>query len=235
MNRILGLVALFSFFVLTPLYASDWVTASEHVEPSMVRITFPCMVEEGGTHTCAGFVIGDRFVLTAYHCVLEPIGDERVAPPAIFLDGVKASILQAWPEEDLVVLAYEGSKPPLDYRRKGIRKGLPVAALGFAYGLPTSTLLTGMIASPAADWGQGGTWLTIDRPLVKGMSGGPIFDEDGRVMGISQQTDPLTGFSRELSTILKRTKKYWNRFANPAATERQPVGMPSLLLQAPTE
>lgn len=228
--RLAALILVLIVSVVSCLSAHDWSSVAAQVEESLVRVTFPCMAEKGD-HVCAGFVIGDRYVLTDYHCIIETLDGEKVNPPKLYLDGFLVDVLQAFPDDDLVVLNYEGIKPPLDYRRKPIRKGAPVAALGFAYGLGTSTLLTGVIAAPAADWGKEGRWVTVDRPLVGGMSGGPIFDEEGKVVAISQMTDDLTGTSRELSVILKRTKKYWNRFSNPGVTPLQPAGMPLQLIQ----
>jgi S1-C subfamily serine protease len=206
--------AVLSLFLLSPISAQDWSLVTERVEASLVRVTHQGTLQKG-QHICAGFVVNELRgnVLTAYHCLLDTNQDTKESKlnPYFQVDGMPSYVVSEFPDDDIVIVALPLlGKPSLDYRRKPLRKGLPVAALGFAYGLPTSTLLTGMIASPEADWGKEGVWLTVDRHSIGGMSGGPMFDEEGRVVGVMQKTDDWTYISRPLSIVLKLTKKFWD-------------------------
>lgn len=209
--RVFLVLALLSLLVLvSSLSAHDWSQVTARVERSLVRITHT-VADQKGAYVCAGFVINrvKGYVLTAYHCLLAEEGGK--ANPYFQVDGLPSYIIQEWPDDDFVVVnLLPAGKPSLDYRRKPIRKGLPVAALGHAYGLETSTLLVGAVASPEASWGENGLWLTVDRHSIGGMSGGPVFDEEGRVVGVTQQTDDRTYISRPLSVILELSKRYWD-------------------------
>lgn len=215
--RTVGALLLASLLTL-PASAHDWTLVTERVERSLVRVTHTGVLQPGG-HVCAGFVI-DAFrghVLTAYHCLKDikkgENGEELEVRinPYFQVDGIPSYVVKEWPDYDYVIVALPIlGKPSLDYRSKPVRKGLAVASLGFAYGLPTSTLLAGVVAAPEADWGPHGRLLTIDRHSIGGMSGGPMFDEEGRVVGVTQQTDDMTYITRPLATLLKLTKKYWD-------------------------
>lgn len=209
---------LLAAFLSLPASAHDWTVVTERVERSLVRVTHTGVLSKG-QRTCAGFVIDDvrGHVLTAYHCLKDIKLDEKGEVletrinPYFQVDGLPSYVVKEWPDYDYVIIALPIlGKPSLDYRTKPVRKGLPVAALGFAYGLPTSTLLAGVVAAPEADWGPHERLLTMDRHSIGGMSGGPMFDEEGRVVGVTQQTDDLTYVSRPLATLLKLTKKYWD-------------------------
>jgi S1-C subfamily serine protease len=203
--------------MFTGLSAHDWSMVTERVEQSLVRITHR-PASSKGQHVCAGFVIHELkgYVLTAEHCHRYTTQDENGEKverinPYIQVDGTPSYVVRAWPDADLMVVALTpATKPSLDYRRKPIRKGLPVAALGHAYALMTSTLLVGVVAVPEANWDKDGLWLTVDRHSIGGMSGGPLFDEEGRVLGIMQMTDDRTYTSRPLAQILALSKKFWD-------------------------
>lgn len=213
MRRVLASLLLV-LLLLLPIYAHDWTAATARVERSLVRVTHPH--DAGGEYVCTGFSINKRHsnILTAYHCIQMDLNDPD-SPEAehVYVDGQLAYVLAKWPDYDLVILSGTWRKPSLDYRQEPVRKGLPVAALGFAYGRVTDMLLTGVIAAPSADWGipgPEGNWQTVDRPFIGGMSGGPIFDEFGDVVGVVQQADDWTGISRPLSEIVQLTKRYWD-------------------------
>jgi len=218
--RRLAAILLLSILAILPLFAHDWSDVTARVERSLVAVTHKD--NAGGKHVCGGFVIhaAKDYILTARHCIQNApeqkegeaeIPEKDWPETVVFdVDGVPSRVIARWPITDLVIVEGGRAKPSLDYRRKPLRKGLPVAVVGFGYGLGTSLLLTGTIAAPGAFWSQGEIWLTLDFRSIGGMSGGPIFDVDGNVLGVMQRTDDVTSISRPFSTIIAQTGKFWD-------------------------
>jgi S1-C subfamily serine protease len=173
-----GVVTIFSYFGATPGAAS---------------------VEEG-----SGFVVdrtGD--ILTAAHVIVSIEGARAVPAPARsvyveFGDGerVPAQIVGFDPYDDVGVLRV----PPKAHRlvpvplgvSGGVAVGQPVAAIGSPFGTQTS-LSVGVVSgtgrtipslTPAYSLFDA---IQTDAPINEGSSGGPLFDRQGRVIGINAQ------------------------------------------------
>lgn len=208
MFRIILCSFLMNVYLLLNVQAYDWSTTLARVEESIVRVNADFIDDDGdeAMKTCTGFIINQRenYVLTAHHCLGEQV---RV-------DGMMSYIVKDSDRLDLTILVNLASpgRPALKPSSKQLRRGLPVAALGYGHAQASLTSKTGAIMAPAFTWhGFPGVYFLVDFGLVSGMSGGPMVDAEGRVVSINQQTDPdtMTGLGRPLSVLREFAKGYW--------------------------
>lgn len=141
------------------------------VERSTVLVTYP---ETGAV--CTGFVVdaAQGWALTAQHCVVDEMGD-------LVVDGDVSKVLKEDGVFALVAVKVE-NRPPLEIRKDAPKPGAAVVSFGFGYGwmqvMPryVSSLHLGDVF--------------LDGTISPGMSGGPVVDYAGRVVGLNQATDP---------------------------------------------
>lgn len=184
------------------------------MQESVVRLT-SSPNEEGSFNTCASFAIHQRdgYFLTAAHC-LEP--ELWLHRPFHAVDVRKlATVVWADSVLDVAVLQADLHVPALRPRAKDYARGLEVGALGFAWGQGLY-FAAGAVANVHvyASWdNNGGRWkgefLTVDGTVNGGMSGGPWFDRNGRVVGIVQRGNQSTTFGRSINTLFSATQAYW--------------------------
>lgn len=184
------------------------------VEPSVVRLV-GFHGEDESVSTCAAFSIHQAtgYLLTAAHCLAPELSIH--AP-----NGGKYVASVVWGSEalDLLVLQSGWHGKALRPRAPDMVRGLEAGALGHAYGLSTRYFAAGFVAYLGAlpEWEENGMnwrdgWLLISAPFIVGMSGGPIFDREGRVMGMVQRTSDRTGFGRPISVVWGATQAYWEK------------------------
>jgi len=164
-----------------------------------VKVVDPQKPIEGGQGT--GFIISSNgHVMTCAHV----LGDDQTA--TLWISGIRyeADVLSKDKAKDLAVLKLRTTNVPgllpLSFHRGGRYSiGADVSTIGF----PLSTLLgsnarftKGSISSTSGmkdDPGQ----LQISAAVQPGNSGGPLFDQDGVVLGIIQETlSPLATLER---------------------------------------
>lgn len=135
----------------------------------------------------SGFIISpDGYIVTNNHVV-----DGADEVKVILTDGshYKASVKGRDPKTDLAVLKINADKP-LPYVEFGdssqTRVGDWVLAVGNPYGLGGS-VTAGIISARGRDIHSGpfDDYLQIDAPINRGNSGGPLFDANGRVIGVN--------------------------------------------------
>ena len=135
----------------------------------------------------SGFIVSaDGWVVTNHHVVQ---GSSEVT--VTLQDGSRhsAKVRGADAKTDLAVLELDVDEP-LPFARlgdsDGVRTGDWVIAIGNPFGLG-GTATTGIVSARGRDINAGpyDDFLQIDAPINRGNSGGPLFDLEGRVVGIN--------------------------------------------------
>ena len=135
----------------------------------------------------SGFIIReDGLVVTNHHVV-----KDATAVSVTLDDGTdrKATILGVDPRTDIAVLKIEAGKP-LPFIQLGnsrdVRPGEWVIAMGNPFGLG-GTVTAGIVSAVSRDIGSGpyDQFIQIDAAINQGNSGGPLFTQDGKVIGMN--------------------------------------------------
>jgi putative serine protease PepD len=177
----------------------DWVDLAATVGPTVVAIT---VRTAGGTGAGSGVIVtDDGRIVTNHHVVgaavrggiVVTLSDGRMFP---------ATIVGTDAQTDLAVITLDDPPDGLQAATLGnsedVEVGDPVAAIGNPLGL-SHTVTTGIVsaldrpvttAEEAQSPGQQVVPVTtnaiqVDAPINPGNSGGPLFDAQGRVIGIN--------------------------------------------------
>lgn len=146
-----------------------------------------------GPGWCSGVVIDDEgTVATAYHCVASGLRSEVHTQ-----DGMRhmGKTVAALPKDDIALLSVPGlagTVSPLEIRESTPRRGETVYGLGHPFapfadrnpameGMLTWSVTRGIVSN------VGPRLLQTDAALNPGNSGGPVVDEDGRIVGITSR------------------------------------------------
>ncbi len=175
--------------------------AEEPSTPSPLPFPFNQMVPHGaqGIHEArgSGFIIRqDGLIVTNNHVVK----DEKSV--SVTLDDgteLKAKVLGSDPRTDIAVLKIDAGKP-LPFIQLGnsrdVRPGEWVVAMGNPFGLG-GTVTAGIVSAVSRDIGSGpyDQFIQVDAPINQGNSGGPLFTQDGKVIGMNTAIFSPTGGS----------------------------------------
>jgi len=162
---------------------------------------FNQMVPHGpqGVHQArgSGFIIRqDGLIVTNNHVVKDG------SSVSVTLDDgteLKAKVVGTDPRTDIAVLKIEAGKP-LPFIQLGnsrdVRPGEWVVAMGNPFGLG-GTVTAGIVSAVSRDIGSGpyDQFIQIDAPINQGNSGGPLFTQDGKVIGMNTAIFSPTGGS----------------------------------------
>ncbi len=129
---------------------------------------------EGHALFCTGTTVATG-VVTARHCLGDNITVDDEASAVIKVSG------------QLALLRPTSHKPALDIRTKPLRLGDHLLSFGYAFGF--MEVLTRNVSRL---W-DAGLSVSVDAPFGQGMSGGPTVDMDGKLVGIIQASNELTG------------------------------------------
>jgi serine protease Do len=170
------------------------------VEESIVTVSWSTLNSEGKEvgSRCTGFVVGIAYAITAAHCTPDDDGTQ------IYVEGRVSRLLKK--DDRFALLSIEpGSRPILTLRKDRLKMGDAVASLGFAMGGPLMTLQR-HVASYCGCGFAANDHLIMDGLIIAGMSGGPVIDSDGKVVGLNQAGTPEVGIAcpaEEIKEFLK--------------------------------
>lgn len=188
----------------------DWEKVAAAVKNSVVAIE---VTTARGAGQGSGVLIDDQgHVLTNNHVVA---GAENDTVTVTLGDGrvFEATIAGLDPTTDLAVVTITDAPDDLEAAALGssedVQVGEPVMAVGNPLGL-ANTVTTGIVSAldrpvTTADEGSADTVVTnaiqIDAAINPGNSGGPLFDAEGRVIGITSSIASLSNGGGQAGSI----------------------------------
>ena len=130
----------------------------------------------------SGFIVSKNLIVTNYHVLAG-----STTASVVFNDGtivVSKAVVAASQPKDLAILDVDtGNKIPLTMGSElQLKVGESVYAIGAPNGLPAS-LSDGLVSAFRQDEGQ--FLIQITAPIAPGSSGGPLFNHQGQVVGIT--------------------------------------------------
>lgn len=129
---------------------------------------------------CTGIQIGIRWVLTMAHCL-----PEEGIKADVLVDNEVARVIKQDPEIDLALLGTEtnAQRGIMEFREGSPDQGEALLAVGFAWDEPIYVLKR-FVARVDDDY------VYTDGSFIPGMSGGPVVDLNGKLVGIIQKGWP---------------------------------------------
>ena len=153
--------------------------------------------EQGGEARGSGFIISaDGTIVTNNHVV------KRARALSVTLDDgtvLPAKVIGTDPRTDIAVLKVDaGRKLPFIQlgNSRDVKPGEWVVAMGNPFGLG-GTVTAGIVSAVSRDIGAGpyDQFIQVDAPINQGNSGGPLFTQDGKVIGMNTAILSPTGGS----------------------------------------
>ena len=166
----------------------------QQISPSVVHLQCTDHTER----ICSGFSIAPGIYLTADHCL------EEGAPT---IDGEATTIVMRDSTYDVAVLKADVVRPALPLGVEAPLLGESIVTAGYAYGF-SSLSVRSAIVSTLVDM-AGVQKVIYDNPTIQGMSGGPIVNEWGDVIGIVQRSNNETAMSLVYEDMVRLVGDYW--------------------------
>ena len=191
-------------------FCSEWLTTKK-LQKSVVRVV-------GGYSEGSGFFVSGDEVLTNFHV----IADEP-SPKIIFPDGSFDTPINitANPENDLAILHLYKTHPDKKYNfvsPQTLSTNEPLLSAGYPLGTDLTgetTIAKGNFTAIRHDPDYFADYVQTDINVVQGMSGGPLVDQCGDVVGIN--TLSLSGMSLFVSS--DSIKLLWPNFSDQEITK----------------
>lgn len=217
---------LFAFFIASLGFAAEagaqfpsFADLAEKLTPSVVNISSFSQSEtengEGNTPLSeslgSGFIIdGNGYIITNNHVV-----DKAESISVTLSDNTKteARVIGKDPKTDLALIKIE-TKRPLNAVKFGdsdkIRVGDWVLAIGNPFGLGSS-VTAGIVSAKSRDIESGpyDSFIQTDTSINQGNSGGPMFNLQGEVIGISSAIFSTTGASQGVGFAIPANLAGW--------------------------
>lgn len=185
-NAALVLTALAALVAPWPALCAD-LSVEEIAEEASKSVVVIAVFDATGNQTAeaTGFFVEKGRVLTNAHVVVDAVSVEVVGDRRIY---GQATISKISEDIDLALIAVENAEEPsLELSRgDGIRPGQRIIAIGNPLGLE-HTVSDGLVSAVRSN-GEGLQLIQITAPVSPGSSGGPLFDMQGEVIGVTAQT-----------------------------------------------
>ena len=205
---------LIALLVAAPAIASSWEAQAAKVKRSVQRMSITI---KGDTGTCTAFSINDLrdYFLTAAHCFGEKMTVGGHEARLVYLDEAADLMVLMVPESgEVPAIKMAKLRNCPDDTRGYVCQGEEVAAMGYGLGLDGPQFRPGWIALPdlqIPEWFGANEHMILNAfTYVPGMSGGPVFNHDGKLVGIVQWGDNAGYFGggRTLDEILEHIAPY---------------------------
>lgn len=184
----------------------------EHVSPAVVNIRVVTGGAAGGSPTedategqGSGFIVSaDGKVVTNYHVVE---GGDQISVDFANGEEFQARVIGADRETDLAMLQILDSRT-FDYvefhKGKDVRIGDWVLAIGnpFGIGQSSSVGIISAIGRERVDSGSYVDYMQTDATVNRGNSGGPLFNFEGKVIGVNSAIYSPTGASVGIAFVI---------------------------------
>ncbi len=156
--------------------------------PSVVTIR---VEGPGGTSGGTGFLLDDKGTIATNHHVIAEAQTGKIK----FMNGAtfeEVWVLAADPDADLALLRVDlsvpkdGTPPKAEATVLADSDKIEVGEVAISIGNPLGlehTLTTGIVSSRRTYMGK--QWIQMSTPISPGNSGGPVFNADGEVIGVS--------------------------------------------------
>ena len=205
------LTALLAMFMVgcaarLPIVTTPEKSASAAMRGSIVRMAQMYYSQEASV--CTAFSVAPRKFLTAAHCV-EDIIDPHVGKldTTIKLGLMQGHVVKVDSFKDLAIVIANLSLPPVTFSNVDLVWDEPVMAIGYAHSFTTPCVTRHHVMKnrySIRDWINPGVLYSGE--FIKGMSGGPVYNINGMVVGIVQLKDDEVGFGQDATTILEFIK-----------------------------
>lgn len=190
--RLLIAASLALVLIITPLSAKNLRNLAKDMRESIVRIHMTGPILQWGT--CSAFTINQErgWGLTAEHCVVTKEGFEyRVVDDnsrSVDIIARSSLIFPPRPEDDLALLEGDIFRefPDLTAMTVIPEVGTTIAAYGFARGERRPFFFASTVARTRPRWFS----LEMSGSVLQGMSGAPVVDPDGLVVGVVTKGTP---------------------------------------------
>jgi hypothetical protein len=177
------------------------------VAKSIVKLTGTDKSGERTYFSCTAFAIAPRKFMTAAHCTPGKVTDfmQNEYPVTLRIGFLEAFVIEMDERVDLAVIMADLVRPALPFRSEPLVLGENVIGVGHGYGFRdpqfTKHTVQSLNYTPDPEELVPGTWFL--NPFIGGMSGGPIVDMQGQVVGVVQASSPILAYGVSVKTILE--------------------------------
>ena len=169
-HRITGLILLLMLFISFSAHAINFTPEQEYASVAVVYTE---------TGVGSGFSVRDNLIITNAHVVES---NEYVSVKLYDGSSIMGRVIKSDADKDLALIEINSLIKPLEFAENGGSIGQEVYAVGAPRDMPF-TMTKGIISALDRQIGQN-SYIQLDASVNNGNSGGPLIDDDGKVLGI---------------------------------------------------